>query len=139
MIKRKLEEETERLEVLPESQGGFRKGRGTMDNIFILNHIVRREKIKREKKVFALFVDLKAAFDNIKREKLWSIIEELEIEKHTIGRVKRMYEETRMTIRTEDGLTEAFSTKKDVRQGCVMSPLLFNPYIADLGACEKEV
>lgn len=77
MIRRKLEEETERLEVLPESQGGFTKGRGTMGNIFVLNHIVQREKIKREKKVFALFVDLKAAFDNIRREKLWSIIEEL--------------------------------------------------------------
>jgi len=50
MIRRKLEEETERLEVLPENQGGFRKGRGTMDNIFILNHIVQREKIKREKR-----------------------------------------------------------------------------------------
>lgn len=37
MIRRKLQEETERLEVLPESQGGFRKGTGTMDNIFVLN------------------------------------------------------------------------------------------------------
>lgn len=47
-------------------------------------------------------MDLKAAFDNIRREKLWSIIEEIEIEKHTIRREKRMYEDTRVTIRTED-------------------------------------
>jgi len=83
-------------------------------------------------------VDLKAAFDNIRREKLWSIIEELGIEKHTIGRVKRMYEDTRVTVRTEDGLTEAFSTKKGVRQGCVMSPLFFNLYIADLDRCMRK-
>lgn len=83
-------------------------------------------------------MDLKAAFDNIRREKLWSIIEEIEIEKHTIRRVKKMYEDTRVTIRTEDGLTEAFSTKKGIRQEYVMSPLFFNLYIADLNRCMRK-
>lgn len=49
-----------------------------MDNIFVLNHIVQRKKAKDNKdvKVFALFVDLKVAFDNVNREKLWKIMEE---------------------------------------------------------------
>lgn len=59
-------------EMLPESQVGFRKGRSIVDNIFVLNHIIQREKmkVKEENKMYALFVDLKAAFDNVDREKL---------------------------------------------------------------------
>lgn len=63
----------ERLKLLPESQAGFRKGRSTIDNIFVLNYIIQREKESegRSSKVYALFIDLKAAFDNINREILW--------------------------------------------------------------------
>jgi len=75
IIRRRLVEEVEEKKALPESQMGFRKGRSTMDNIYILNHVIQREKIKRkeEKKVYALFIDLKAAFDNVNRGKLWRI------------------------------------------------------------------
>lgn len=72
-------------------------------------------------------MDLKAAFDNIRREKLWSIIEEIEIEKHTIRRVKRMYEDTRVTIRTEDGLTSdgSFQYEERSKTGICDEPTAF--------------
>ncbi|KMQ82773.1 axoneme-associated protein [Lasius niger] len=78
ILRNRLEEETERLDLLPESQAGFRTGRATMDNIFVLNHIIQKEKEKgsKERKVYALFVDLKAAFDNVEREQLWRILKE---------------------------------------------------------------
>lgn len=68
ILKESLEKEVEKKEILPESQAGFRKGRSTIDNIFILNHLVQREKRKvgKEAKIYALFVDLKAVFDNVK-------------------------------------------------------------------------
>ena len=132
VLRGSLEEESMELKALPESQGGFREGRGTMENIFILNHVVQREKLKEDKKVFALFVDLKAAFDNIKREKLWHILEEIGIKKQTTRRLKKVYEETKAVVKTEDGVTKEFHTCKGVRQGCVMSPLLFDLYIADI-------
>ncbi|XP_036145297.1 uncharacterized protein LOC118646456 [Monomorium pharaonis] len=96
-----LEEESMELKALPESQGNFREGRGTMENIFILNHVVQREKLKEDKKVFALFVDLKAAFDNIKRKELWNILEEIDIKKQTTRRLKKVYEETKAVVKTE--------------------------------------
>lgn len=54
----------EEKELIPESQTGFRKGRGTTDNIFILNHLIQREKKKEDKQAYIVSVDLKAAFDN---------------------------------------------------------------------------
>jgi len=62
--------EVEEKRALSESQMGFRKGRLTLDNIYILNYIVQKEKMKmdEEKKVYPLFIDLRAAFDSGQRE-----------------------------------------------------------------------
>lgn len=126
-----MEEEVERNSLLPEGQGGFRKGRGTMDNIFILNHVIQREKGKGEK-VYAMFVDLRATFDNVDRNKLWGILQDKGIEEQLIRRIRSLYKETRVRIRTKEGTSSSFNTKKGVRQGCVLSPILFNLYIADV-------
>lgn len=72
IIRNRLENEMKEKEMLPESQTGFKKGRSTLDNIFVLNHIIQREKKQGKEggKVYALFIDLKAAFDKVDREKL---------------------------------------------------------------------
>lgn len=114
ILRERLEEEIIRKKLLPESQGGFRKGRGTMDNIFILNHVVQREKYKGEK-VYALFVDLKAAFDNVDRNKLWRILKDKRIEEQLISRIRSLYKETRVAIRIKEGTTDSFITKKGVK------------------------
>jgi len=67
-----MEMEAERKGIILESQAGFRKGRSTMDNIFILNHVMQREKRPggEDGKVYLFFVDLKAAFDRVDRNRL---------------------------------------------------------------------
>lgn len=72
IIRGRLDREVEKKKLLAESQAGFRKGRWeiiTMDNIYVLNHLVQRVVAKgiKKEKVFALFVDLKAAFDKVNR------------------------------------------------------------------------
>lgn len=138
ILKGRLEVEAEERKLIPESQAGFRKGRGTMDNILILNHIVQRERCKEDSKVYTVFVDLKAAFDNVNRVKLWSLLERNKISEALIERLKELYKDTEITVWTKKGLTEAFKTTKGVRQGCVLSPLLFNLYIAELDMYMRE-
>lgn len=55
---------------------------------------MQKEKEEKDSKVYALFVDLKAAFDNVRREDLWRILKEKEINNSLPGRVKKLYEET---------------------------------------------
>lgn len=140
ILRNRLELEAERLGLLPESQAGFRRGRSTMDNVFILNHLVQREKKKggKESKIYALFVDLKAAFDNVDREQLWSILMDNGVNMDVIRRLEKVYEETVVAVRTKEGLTDEFRTHKGIRQGCVMSPFLFDLYIADIEKALKD-
>lgn len=77
ILRKRLEKKTELKGMLPEGQAGFRKGRSTIDNIFILNHLIQRKKRKGEKeKIYILFADLKAAFDKVDRKTLWKTEEE---------------------------------------------------------------
>lgn len=73
---------------------------------------------------------MSAAFYNARREQLWKILEEKDIKESLIGRLKEIYEKTKATIRIREGLTRKFESVKGVRQGYMMSPVLFNLYMA---------
>lgn len=74
ILRKKLKEEVEEKNLLPERQEGFRRGRGIIVNIFILNHLVQKEKKEKDKRIFAAFIDLRAAFDNMDEGKVWSLL-----------------------------------------------------------------
>jgi len=129
VLKNRLGKETEEKRMIPETQG-FRRGRSMIDNIFVIIHIIQREGSKKgQDGKFMIFADLKAAFDKVDRGKLWDCLREKGIRESLIRRIEKTYEGTEVT---KLGNTESFVTKRGVRQGCVMSPLLFNLYIAEL-------
>ena len=67
VLANRLEKEVEEKRIVPPNQTGFRKGMGTIDNIYVLNYIVSRYIAKEKGKLVALFVDFKAAFDSVDR------------------------------------------------------------------------
>jgi hypothetical protein len=69
-LSERLKREIEEKGVLPDSQAGFRKGRGTVDNVYILDHLARNELRKKGGRMNALFIDFKAAFDKVDRVKI---------------------------------------------------------------------
>ena len=131
LVKKRLEEEAEEKDLLPESQGGFRKGRGTAEQVFTLAKMV--EKVVQEKKcMFAVFVDLKAAYDSVPRGKLVSCLERLGVSDSVIEWVARVYKETWIVPSVNGNESEGLRVNVGLRQGCPLSPLLFNLYVSEL-------
>jgi len=133
ILAKRLSEEIERKGgSLPETQAGFRKGRGTMDNVRILQQVINKEISKKRGEMYGFFIDLKAAFDKVDKKILWRAMEERDIRRGLIERVKEIYEQTKNAVRIHGNTTNWFGTRKGVRQGCLLSPLLFGLIIADV-------
>lgn len=101
ILRKKVEKEVTEIKLLLESQGGFRRETETIDNIFVLIHLVQQKK-GEERKNIRLFVDLKAAFDNIDEDKLGEVLEEKKIKPKLIRKLKRIYKDTKVAFRTEN-------------------------------------
>src|SRR6218665_2303 len=112
---------------LPDHQAGFRKARGTRDHIANMRWIMKRQ-LKYGKEVNICFIDYSKAFDCINHELLWKTLLEMGIPKHLIQLLKGLYGDQSAVIRTEFGETDRLKIKKGVRQGCILSPFLFNLY-----------
>jgi len=112
---------------LPDVQAGVRKGRGTRDQIANIRWI--REKAREfQKNIYFCFIDYAKAFDCVDHNKLWEILKELEIPDHLICLLRNLYAGQEATVRTGHGTTDWFQIGKGVRQGCILSPCLFNLY-----------
>ena len=111
---------------LPDVQAGFRKGRGTRDQIANIRWIVEKARVP-EKHLFLLYW-LCQVFDCVDHNKLWKILKEMGIPDPLTCLLRNLYAGQEATIRTEHGTTDWFQIGKGVRQGCILSPCLFNLY-----------
>jgi len=102
-----------------------------IDNIYTLNYVVERE-LARGNRIVATFVDLRAAFDSVDRGVLGRSLEERGVSARLRRRIMEIYEETRSVVRIGGRVGKRFWTEKGVRQGCPLSPLLFNLLVADI-------
>ena len=101
-------------------QAGFTKGRGTRDQISNLRRIMERS-TEYQRPIYMCFIDYSKAT-------LWNMMEEMGIPEHMVQVIRSLYANQEAKVRTEYGDTESFSIGKGVRQGCVLSPYLFNLY-----------
>jgi hypothetical protein len=136
VLSERMKREIEEKGVLPDSQAGFRKGRGTVDNVYILDHLARNELRKKGGRMYALFIDFKAAFDKVDRVKMFECMRERGISEWLVRKVEEIYARTRNKVGEKEG--EWFETTKGVRQGCPLSPLLFTIYVADVDEMLKK-
>ena len=110
---------------LPDVQAGFRKGRGTRDQIANIHWII--EKAKEFQKNIC-FIDYAKGFDCVDHNKLWKILKEMRIQGHLTCLLRNLYASQKATSRTRHGTTDWFKIGKGVRQSCILSPWLFNFY-----------
>ena len=107
-------------------QAGFRKGRGTRDQIVNIHWII--EKARVQKSIYFCFNDYTKAFDCVDQNKLWKILKEMEIPEHLTCLLRNQYAGQESRVRTGHGTTVWFQIGKGVHQGCILSPCLFNSY-----------
>ena len=120
-IKSKIDEE------VSQKQFGFRKNCGTREAIFCLRTIIEKY-IQIQKSIFVCFIDYSKAFDRIHHEKLIKCLEEIGLDGKDIRIISHLYWEQKATIRSGKNYSSYIDIKRGVRQGCVLSPCLFNIY-----------
>ena len=113
---------------LGEEQGGFRKGRGCVDQIFVVRQLCEKF-LAKGKDVYVAFMDLEKAYDRVDRRALWQVVSLYGVGGKLLRAMKSLYDDNRMCVRVGGEESEWFESKIGLRQGCVMSPWLFNLYM----------
>ena len=106
---------------LPNVQAGFRKGRGTRDQIANIRWIIEKAR-ELQKNIYFCFIDYAKAFDCVDHNKLWKIIKKMGIPDHLTCLLRNLYGGQKATVRTGHGTTDWFKTGKGVCQGYILSP-----------------
>ena len=112
---------------LPDVQAAFRKDRGTRDQIANVCWIIEKAR-EFQKNINFCFIDYTKAFDCLDHKKLLETLKEMGIPDHLTCLLRNLYAGPEATVRTKPGTTDWFQIGKGVRQGCILSPCLFNLY-----------
>ena len=110
---------------LPDVQAGFRKGRGTRDQIANTHWIIKKA---REFLENICFINYAKAFDSVDHNKLWKILKEMGIPDNLTCLLRNLHAGQEATVRTGHGTTDWFQIGKGVWQGCILSPCLSKLY-----------
>ena len=114
---------------LPESQCGFRAGRGTMDMIFAARQL-QEKCIEQCRDLYMTFVDLTKAFDTVSREGLWKIMEKFGCPRKFIAVVRQFHDGMTARVLDDGEPSDDFPVSNGVKQGCVLAPTLFSMMFA---------
>jgi len=112
-------------------QAGFRPKRGTRDHIFNLRNILEKCR-EYNKDLYACFIDYSKAFDCVVHKTMWKIMIEMGFSKHLVRLIESLYIDQEAAVRVDGETSEWFEVGKGVRQGCILSPYLFNIYAENI-------
>ena len=110
----------------PDIQAGFRKGRGTRDQIANIPWITEKAR-EFQKNIYFCFIDYTKTFDCVDQNKLWKI-QETGIPEHLTCFLRNLYAGQEATVRTRHGTTDLFQIGKGVCQSCILTPCLLKLY-----------
>ena len=112
---------------LPDVHAGFRKGRGTRDQIANIRWIIEKAR-EFQKNIYFCLIDYVKAFDCVDHNKLWKILKEMGIPDHLTCLLRNLYAGQEATVRTGHETADWFQIGKGVYQGCIFSPCLLKLY-----------
>ena len=106
---------------IPDVQAGFRKGRGTRDQMANIPWIIEKAR-EFQKNIYFCFIDYAKSFDFVDHSKLWKILEEMRIPDHLTCLLRNLYAGQEATVRTGHETRDWFQVGKGAHQGCILSP-----------------
>ncbi|KAK3517624.1 hypothetical protein QTP70_013436 [Hemibagrus guttatus] len=110
---------------LRQEQAGFRKGKSCIDHIFTLRQILEQSH-EWNSPLYLVFVDFEKAFDSLHRDSLWKILRHYGIPKKLVTIIQDLYKNFECRVIHNNELTEPFNVHTGVKQGCILSPILFS-------------
>ncbi|CAH1266623.1 Hypp3444 [Branchiostoma lanceolatum] len=119
---------TKAKELLAEEQAGFRPGRSTTEQIFNSRLIIEKH-LQHQRDLFHNFIEFKKAFDRVWHDALWWVLRGFGVEEGLIQTIEALYEKASSAVFLNNRVGEFFRTTVGVRQGCLISPVLFNLYL----------
>ncbi len=122
---------------LPESQGGFRRGRSCTDMIFSVRQLIEKT-IEHKAKGFFIFIDLKKAYDSVPRECLWQVLLRAGVPGKLVNIIRSFHTSMTAVLRVNGITTDPISVNNGLRQGCTMAPVLFNIYMWAVVSCWQQ-
>jgi hypothetical protein len=132
IICNRLTDMVEKHNLLGQIQNGFRSGRRAMDNLLILQTLIAKSRRSKSELRIAL-LDIKKAYDRVDRDILWNKLHSFGFDERFIAILKQVYANPRSRLVFQGIETEPLYMPIGLRQGCVLSPILFALYLADLG------
>ena len=121
-----------------EAQLGFMKGNRTSDALTILHNLIDKYCHKQNSKFYACFVDFQKAFDKVPRDLLLNKLYSLGLNGNIFNVIKSMYNEDKARVKMGEFMSKAIDINQGVRQGCVLSPTLFNLFLSDFETTLKD-
>ena len=116
-------------DILPDSQCGFRKGRGCIDMVFMARQLVEKS-IEHDSTLYALFIDLKKAYDSIPRAALWLVLAQFGVPPRMLSLIESLHDGMEARVRVSRAVTDTILVNNGLRQGCPLAPVLFNLYFS---------
>lgn len=131
VLNARLTHKLDDLDFINDEQNGFRKSRSTIDHLGTLTSIIETRKLKKLS-TFVAFIDFKKAYDWVNRNLLFTKLESLGISSKMLNALYSIYNKVQACVKLNGNLTEWFEVTSGLKQGCVLSPLLFNIFINSL-------
>ena len=128
-----MESYCEKNNIINRAQGSGKKSSRTSDHLMVVKYFIDKIVKNQKKKLFACFVDIKKAFDCTNRQLLFfKLLSEYGVGGNFLRLLQSLYDRHEVHVRLSEGLLQPISTTIGVKQGCGLSPLLFNLFINKL-------
>lgn len=132
----RLENYVDENDIIIPEQGGYRKDRSTIDNVFVLFCHIKRAISTKNGRLYCLFVDYSKCFDLINRDFLWYKMISVGLSKNMIMLLKSIYSRVKLSLKLDNLVSdEEIDSTQGVKQGCPLSAILFSLYTNDIVAC----